>query len=81
MNRADSMGPSTRGRTVATAISILVVVSYVFVTLLFVSPPNPVKTALGGVTRAASPYFAQKWNVFAPNIASRRSGETTTAIS
>jgi hypothetical protein len=63
------MGPSTRGRTVATAISILVVVSYVFVTLLFVSPPNPVKTALGGVTRAASPYFAQKWNVFAPNIA------------
>ncbi|WP_442574536.1 DUF5819 family protein [Microbacterium sp. F51-2R] len=39
-----------------------------FVTLLFVSPPNPVKTAFAAVTGAASPYFAQKWNVFAPNI-------------
>ncbi|MBT2519023.1 hypothetical protein J7E29_16395 [Streptomyces sp. ISL-90] len=53
----------------ATVVSFLVVVAYVFVTLLFVSPPNPVKTAFAGVTRVASPYFAQKWNVFAPNIA------------
>ena len=63
------MAHSTRGRGIATAISIFVVVAYVFLTLLFVSPPNPVKTAFAGVTRAASPYFAQKWNVFAPNIA------------
>ena len=59
----------TRGHIVATAVSLLVVVAYVFVTLLFVSPPNPVKTAFAGVTRSASPYFAQKWNVFAPHIA------------
>ena len=63
------MASDTRGRNVATAVSILVIVTYVFVTLLFVSPPNPVKTAFAGVAGAASPYFAQKWNVFAPNIA------------
>lgn len=63
------MARNPRSRVVATAVSALIVVAYVFVTLLFVSPPNPVKTALAGVTQAASPYFAQKWNVFAPNIA------------
>lgn len=59
----------TRGPIIATAVAAFVVVAYIFVTLLFVSPPNPVKTAFSGVTGAASPYFAQKWNVFAPNIA------------
>lgn len=63
------MARSTRGRVLATVFSLLVVTAYVCVTLLFVSPPNPVKTAFAGVTRAATPYFAQKWNVFAPNIA------------
>lgn len=63
------MATSARGRIIATVVSLLVVVSYVFVTLLFVSPPNPVKTAFSGVSKAATPYFAQKWNVFAPNIA------------
>lgn len=63
------MATNSRGRIVATVISVVVVAAYVFVTLLFVSPPNPVKTAFAGVTRAAGPYFAQKWNVFAPNIA------------
>lgn len=58
-----------RGRIFVTVASMLVVVAYVFVTLLFVSPPGPVKTAFADVTRTASPYFAQKWNVFAPNIA------------
>lgn len=72
--RRDSQGTtkmarSTRGRIMATAFSMFVVAAYVCVTLLFVSPPNPVKTALAGVTQAATPYFAQKWNVFAPNIA------------
>ena len=62
------MASDTRGRNIATAVSILVIVTYVFVTLLFVSPPNPVKTAFAAVTGAASPYFAQKWYVFAPNI-------------
>ncbi len=63
------MARITRGESIATAVSICVVAAYVLVTMLFVAPPNPVKTALGGVTRAATPYFAQKWNVFAPNIA------------
>ncbi|HEX5857501.1 MAG TPA: DUF5819 family protein [Microbacterium sp.] len=60
---------NTGGRVAATVISLVLVTAYVIVTLLFVLPPSQVKTALGGVTRAASPYFAQKWNVFAPNIA------------
>lgn len=63
------MARSTRGRIIATIVSFALVAVYVFVTMLFVTPPNPVKAALSDVTRAASPYFAQKWNVFAPNIA------------
>lgn len=63
------MQTNTRGRIAATAVAASVVAGYVFVSLLYVSPPNPVKSALSGVTRASSPYFAQKWNVFAPNIA------------
>ena len=63
------MAARSRGRVIATVISMTVVALYVFVTLLFVSPPNPVKTAFSGVTRAASPYFTPRWNVFAPNIA------------
>jgi hypothetical protein len=63
------MAPSRPGRVIATAVAITVVATYVFVTMLFVLPPNPAVSALSGVTKAASPYFAQKWNVFAPNIA------------
>lgn len=62
------MARSPSGKVVATVVSLLVVASYVFVTLVFVAPPGPVKSAFSGVTRAASPYFTQKWNVFAPNI-------------
>jgi hypothetical protein len=60
---------NTRGRIVATVVAASVVIAYVFVTLLFVAPPNPVTAAFSDVRKAASPYFAQKWNVFAPNIA------------
>ena len=63
------MARNARGPRIATAVALVVVAAYVFVTLLFVSPPTPVKAAFAGVTRAASPYFAQKWNVFAPDIA------------
>lgn len=63
------MVKSAHGRIIATVVSLFVVAAYVFVTLLFVTPPNPMKSTFAGVTRAASPYFAQKWNVFAPNIA------------
>lgn len=57
------------GRVIATLVSLSIVASYVFLTLLFVTPSNPMKSAFAGVTSAASPYFSQKWNVFAPNIA------------
>jgi len=63
------MASTTRGPIISTVIGFVVLASYVFVTLLFVTPSGPVQTAFAGVTRAASPYFAQKWNVFAPNIA------------
>jgi hypothetical protein len=63
------MAASTRGPIIATMVGLVVLASYVFVTLLFVAPPSPAQTAFAGVTRAASPYLAQKWNVFAPNIA------------
>lgn len=63
------MARSPRGQVIATVTSLCVIAAYVFVTLVFVAPPGSVKTALSGVSRAASPYFTQKWNVFAPNIA------------
>lgn len=63
------MRGSLRGRTVVTAVGLAVIAAYVLVTLLIVLPANPVSTALSGVTKAASPYFAQKWNIFAPDIA------------
>lgn len=56
------------GRVIATAVSLLVVITYVFVSLLIVTPPSPITTAFSGLTSAASPYLTQKWNVFAPHI-------------
>jgi hypothetical protein len=67
------MAGTSRGRIVATIVSMSVISAYVFVTLLFVTPPNPVKAAFSDVTAAASPYFSQKWNIFAPNIAKTNS--------
>ncbi len=49
-------------------VALILFGAYVLLSLLIVSPPSPVRTALSGVTSAASPYFSQKWNVFAPNI-------------
>lgn len=67
------MRGSSRGRIVATIVSLSAISAYVFVTLMFVTPPNPVKAAFSEVTAAASPYFAQRWNIFAPNIAKTNS--------
>lgn len=64
---------TSRGPIAATIISSAVISAYVFVTLMFVTPPNPVKAAFSDVTAAASPYFAQRWNIFAPNIAKTNS--------
>ncbi|OIH84853.1 hypothetical protein BLJ79_06425 [Arthrobacter sp. UCD-GKA] len=46
-------------------LSALAVVTYVFVSLVLVSPNTPVRAAVFSV---ASPYYTQKWNVFAPSI-------------
>ncbi len=46
-------------------VSALAVVTYVFVSLVLVSPSTPVRVAVSSV---ASPYYTQKWNVFAPSI-------------
>jgi hypothetical protein len=64
---------SKRGRIAATIVSASVVAAYTFVTLMLVTPPNPVKAVFSDVTEAASPYFAQRWNIFAPNIAKTNS--------
>src|SRR5688572_11830167 len=60
---------TSRGRRIAAILSAVVIAGYIFVTLVFVMPPGPVKSAFAEVRSAASPYFTQKWNVFAPNIA------------
>lgn len=62
------MVSSARGRVAVTIVAMSAVAAYIFVSLMFVTPPNPVKTAFADVTTAASPYFAQRWNIFAPNI-------------
>ncbi|GAB3618019.1 hypothetical protein GCM10027416_25760 [Okibacterium endophyticum] len=59
----------TRPAKYASIATIAVVGFYILLTMLYVLPANPVKSALSGLTSAASPYFTQKWNVFAPNIA------------
>jgi hypothetical protein len=56
---------STRTQKVAASIAIAVVAVYIFVTVVTVGPSSPVRSS---VVSASSPYFSQKWNVFAPNI-------------
>lgn len=63
------MTQRTRGRTVATTVALASIAAYVLVTLLIVLPPNPVASSLSPVTKAASPFFSQKWDIFAPDIA------------
>lgn len=65
---ANSMRPVTGGARGVTFVAIVAILSYVAVTLLFVMPEGVVKTAGKPITSMASPYFAQKWNLFAPNI-------------
>lgn len=58
----------TRPAKVASVISLAVVAIYIFVTIVLVVPPGAFRTAFNGIVSASSPYFSQKWNVFAPNI-------------
>lgn len=60
--------PLTRKARSITFVAIIAILSYLGVTLLFVMPEGVVKTAGKPITSMASPYFAQKWNLFAPNI-------------
>ncbi|MDZ8201360.1 DUF5819 family protein [Microbacterium sp. SSW1-59] len=54
-----------RGATVAGILTAAIMAAYVFVSMAYVTPSSPVETA---VREVLSPYFTQRWNVFAPNI-------------
>jgi len=58
----------SRNAKIASAVALGLVAIYVLVSLAFVVPASAFRTAMAPVLSAASPYFAQKWNVFAPNI-------------
>ena len=59
--------PVSRNAKIASAIALGLVAVYVLISLAFVAPAGAFKSAMAPVMSAASPYFAQKWNVFAPN--------------
>ncbi|GGE95944.1 DUF5819 family protein [Mycetocola zhadangensis] len=59
------MSSRAKGPRIAAIVALLAVAAYVAVTLIIVLPSSPMRPA---VVSAASPYFSQKWNVFAPNI-------------
>lgn len=50
---------------VAAAVTLAIVLGYAFVAVSFTIPTSPTRPA---VSAAFSPYFSQRWNVFAPNI-------------
>jgi hypothetical protein len=58
----------SRNATIASAVALGLIALYVLVSLAFVAPAGAFRTAMAPALSAASPYFAQKWNVFAPNI-------------
>ncbi|WP_150952900.1 DUF5819 family protein [Microbacterium testaceum] len=66
-----SEGPSSARRSggvmaaVAAAMTLAIVLGYAFVAVSFTIPSSPTRPA---VSTAFSPYFSQRWNVFAPNI-------------
>lgn len=66
-----SEGRSSAGRSggvmaaVAAAMTLVIVLGYAFVATSFTIPTSPTRPA---VSAAFSPYFSQRWNVFAPNI-------------
>lgn len=60
--------PTVRATKFTAIASILAILLYGITTLLIVMPPGTVKTAGQPLISLASPFFTQKWNVFAPNI-------------
>ena len=57
-----------RNAKIAAVVALLLVAAYVFTTLVIVSPASAFRSSMAPLTSAASPYFSQKWNVFAPSI-------------
>lgn len=57
-----------RPAKIATAVAVALVAVYVVVSLAIVAPAGAFRSAMAPAVAAASPFFAQKWNVFAPNI-------------
>lgn len=56
---------STRVAAVAAAVTLAIVAGYAFVAGSFTVPSSPTRPM---VAEAFSPWFSQRWNVFAPNI-------------
>jgi hypothetical protein len=57
-----------RKAKIAAGVALALVALYVFTSLVIVAPTSAFRSALSPLISAASPYFSQKWNVFAPNI-------------
>ena len=66
--------PVSRNAKIAAAVALGLVAVYVLVSLAIVAPAGAFRSAMAPVIGAASPYFAQKWNVFAPNIMKANTG-------
>jgi hypothetical protein len=62
---APTKAPGGRLAAVATALTLVIVAGYAFISATFTLPESPARPAVGEVF---SPYFTQRWNVFAPNI-------------
>jgi len=60
--------PVTRTTKIVSGVALGLVAVYVVVSLAIVAPAGAFRSAMAPLIGAASPYFAQKWNVFAPNI-------------
>lgn len=60
-----STGRSTRVAAVAAAATLAIVAGYAFVAGSFTVPTSPTRPV---VSEVFSPWFSQRWNVFAPNI-------------
>lgn len=58
----------TRGGRIAAGVAAAVVLLYVILCLSYVAPAGAFKSATSGLADLGRPYFAQQWNVFAPNI-------------
>jgi hypothetical protein len=60
--------PVPRKAKIAAVVALAAVALYIFTSLVIVSPTSAFRSAMAPLVSAASPYFSQKWNVFAPNI-------------